>query len=132
MDCSQCEKTFFTQPQSVSHRSSEYPYETHREHSWCQPSSKQVIVKHKEYSLMRMTTKAALTMMFAAGAFGLAACGDNGTSEKMTSETSTQMSSEKMTPESDKMMESDKMDGKMEHDKMDHDKMTHESDAMQK
>ncbi|CAB0887037.1 hypothetical protein FRC0420_00145 [Corynebacterium diphtheriae] len=76
---------------------------------------------------MRMTTKAALTMMFAAGAFGLAACGDNGTSEKMTSETSTQMSSEKMTPESDKMMESDKMDGKM-----DHDKMTHESDAMQK
>lgn len=85
---------------------------------------------------MRMTTKAALTMMFAAGAFGLAACGDNGTSEKMTSETSTQMSSEKMTPESDKMMESDKMDGKMEHDKMDgkmdHDKMTHESDAMQK
>ncbi|WP_181998232.1 hypothetical protein [Corynebacterium diphtheriae] len=81
---------------------------------------------------MRMTTKAALTMMFAAGAFGLAACGDNGTSEKMTFETSTQMSSEKMTPESDKMMESDKMDGKMEHDKMDHDKMTHESDAMQK
>ncbi|CAB0532925.1 hypothetical protein CIP107521_00116 [Corynebacterium diphtheriae] len=81
---------------------------------------------------MRMTTKAALTMMFAAGAFGLAACGDDGASEKMTSETSTQMSSEKMTPESDKMMESDKM----EHDKMDgkmeHDKMTHESDAMQK
>ncbi|MBG9347897.1 hypothetical protein [Corynebacterium belfantii] len=86
---------------------------------------------------MRMTTKAALTMMFAAGAFGLAACGDDGASEKITSETSTQMSSEKMTPESDKMMESDKMDGKMDHDKMthdkmEHDKMTHESDAMQK
>ncbi|MBG9295790.1 hypothetical protein I4J00_02015 [Corynebacterium diphtheriae bv. gravis] len=94
---------------------------------------------------MRMTTKAALTMMFAAGAFGLAACGDNGTSEKMTSETSTQMSSEKMTsetstqmssekmtPESDKMMESDKMEHDKMDGKMDHDKMTHESDAMQK
>ncbi|CAB0982079.1 hypothetical protein FRC0508_00236 [Corynebacterium diphtheriae] len=68
---------------------------------------------------MRMTTKAALTMMFAAGAFGLAACGDNGTSEKMT-------------PESDKMMESDKMEHDKMDGKMDHDKMTHESDAMQK
>lgn len=81
---------------------------------------------------MRMTTKAALTMMFAAGAFGLAACGDDGASEKMTSETSTQMSSEKMTPESDKMMESDKMEHDKMDGKMDHDKMTHESDAMQK